>query len=81
MAGRHSSKRNQRSSKAKARRRGRGAIGLGGGAGAFLALGLGPLASAPAAHADELDAILDPIINSLASIDPTLGADATNSAE
>ena len=63
MASQHS-KRNRRSAKAKARRR---AIGLGGGAGAFLAFGLSPLASAPPAHADGLDAIVDPIINSVLS--------------
>src|ERR1700744_848932 len=77
MSGRHSSKRNQRSIRAKASRR-RRAVGLGSSAGALLAFGLGPLAAAPAANADELDAILDPIINSLASIDPTLAADATS---
>src|SRR5271155_1420857 len=76
MAGRHSAKKNHRSRSAKARRR--RAVGLGTGAGAVLAFGLSPLASAPAAHADELDVILDPIINSLASIDPTLAADATS---
>ena len=53
---------------------------MGGSAGAFLALGMGPLATAPAAHADPLDAILDPIINSLASalpsaVDPLAGLD------
>ena len=48
---------------------------MGGSAGAFLALGLSPLASAPAANADVLDAVLDPIINSLASFDPTMAAD------
>ena len=36
------------------------------------------MGNAPAANADELDMILDPIINSLASIDPTLAADATS---
>ena len=36
------------------------------------------MASAPAAHADELDAILDPIIASLSAVDPTLAADATS---
>ena len=79
MASRNSSKRNQRSSKAKARRR-RRAVGLGGSAGAFLALGLGPLATAPAAHADPFDVILDPIINSITSalpsaLDPLAGLD------
>src|ERR1700744_4747183 len=77
MAGRHNSKQNQRSSKAKARRR-RAAIGLGGGAGAFLALGLGPLANAPAAQADGLDAIFDPIVNAVtgsltSAVDPLAG--------
>ena len=51
MAGRHSSKRNQRSRNAKARRRGR-VLGAGTTAGAFLAFGMTPLATAPAAHAD-----------------------------
>src|ERR1700733_7557225 len=72
MAGSHS-KRNRRSRSRKTRR---SVIGLGGGAGAFLALGLSPLANAPAAHADVLDSILDPIINSLGSVDPTLAVDA-----
>jgi hypothetical protein len=79
VASRSSSKRNQRSSKAKARRR-RRAVGMGGSAGAFLALGLGPLATAPAAHADPFDVILDPIINSITSalpsaLDPLAGLD------
>src|ERR1700761_2550581 len=75
MSGRHSAGKNKQLKKAKSRRRIK-AIGLGGGAGAFLALGLGPLASAPAAHADDfgLDSIIDPIINSIASVDPALGA-------
>src|SRR5271168_3398716 len=77
MAGRRSAKGNLRSGKAYARRR---TIGLGGGAGAFLALGLSPLAAAPPAHADVLDTILDPIINSLGSFDPTLGADLSGLA-
>ena len=53
----------------------RRALGLGVTAGAFFAFGLSPLVTAPAANADELEVILDPIINSLAGIDPTLGAD------
>jgi endoglycosylceramidase len=53
----------------------RRAVGLSTAASAFLALGLNPLTAAPRANADELDVILDPIINSLASLDPTLGAD------
>src|SRR5580704_12865741 len=71
MAGAHS-KKNRRSGNRMARR---GLIGLGGGAGAFLALGLAPLANVPHAKADVLDAILDPLINSLGSVDPTLAVD------
>ena len=72
MAGQHS-KRNRKSNKARRR-----AIGLSSTAGAALAFGLTPWANAPAAHADELDAILDPIIASLSAVDPTLAADATS---
>jgi endoglycosylceramidase len=50
-------------------------LGLGVTAGAFFAFGMSPLVTAPTANADGLDAIIDPIINSLAAIDPTLGAD------
>src|SRR5258707_110487 len=78
MAGRHS-KKNRQSGKGKARRR---ALGLGGSAGAFLAFGLTPLASlasAPPARADGLDAIIDPILNSIlssvTSFDALLGID------
>src|ERR1700744_3224225 len=74
MAGQHSSKKN-RSGKATTRRR--RAIGMGGSTGAFLALSLGPLAHAPAAHADDfgvIDSIIDPLVNSLSSADPALGA-------
>src|SRR6202035_5331139 len=84
MAGRGSARRSQRSSKDKARRR-RRSIGLGGGAGAFLAFGVSPLASVPPAHADGLDVVIDPIINSilgsvagldaLAGVDPPAGVD------
>ena len=74
MASRHSAKKNRRSAKAKARR---AALGLGGSAGAFLAFGLGPMAAAPPAHADGLDVIIDPIINSIlgsvSSFDALLG--------
>lgn len=87
MAGRKSSKRNQRSRIATARRR--RVLGAGTTAGAFLAFGMTPLAAAPAAHADEFDVIIDPIINSilgsvpnsitgldaLLGIDPTAGSD------
>src|SRR5690349_11974225 len=57
-------------------RRGR-AIGAGTAAGAFLAFGLTPLAPAPVANADGLDVVLDPILNSLASIAPALTTDLT----
>ena len=36
-----------------------------------------PLAMTPSAHADEFELIVDPIINSISSIDPTLGTDLT----
>ena len=36
-----------------------------------------PLAMTPSAHADEFDVIIDPIINAISSIDPTLGTDLT----
>jgi endoglycosylceramidase len=50
-------------------------VGLGASAGAFFAFGMTPLVTAPPAKADGLDVILDPIINSLSAVDPTLGAD------
>ncbi|MFZ0719141.1 MAG: hypothetical protein WAN02_33820, partial [Mycobacterium sp.] len=75
MAGQHSKK--NRRDKGKARRR--ATLGLGGSAGAFLAFGLTPLASVPPAHADGLDAIIDPILNSIlssvTSFDALLGID------
>src|ERR1700728_4091385 len=77
MAGKHSGKKNRQSGKGKARRG--AALGLGGSAGAFLAFGLTPLASIPPAHADGLDAIIDPILNSVLSsvtnFDALLGID------
>src|SRR3984893_2211698 len=87
MAGRKSSKRNPRSRIATARRR--RVLGAGTTAGAVLAFGMTPLAAAPAAHADEFDVIIDPIINSilgsltdsitgldgLLGIDPSAGLD------
>ena len=54
------------------------ALGAGTAAGAFLALGMTPLASAPAANADFEDVILDPILNSLSSVDPALATDLTS---
>ena len=71
---RHSSSRRSRHTKSGHRRRNR-AIGTGSAIGAFLAFGMTPLASAPQAHADEIELILDPIISALSGIDPTLGAD------
>ena len=63
MAGHNKNKRNQRSRSAKASRR--RALGAGTTAGAFLAFGMAPLATAPAAHADVFDVIIDPIVNSI----------------
>ena len=63
-------KRNRRSRNAKALRH--VVVGSIASAGAFLPFGITPLA-----HADELDVIIEPLINSLASVDPTLGADMT----
>src|SRR6202020_519558 len=80
MAGKHSGKKNRQSGKGKARRG--AALGLGGSAGAFLAFGLTPLASIPPAHADGLDAIIDPILNSIlgsvTSFDTLLGIDPSS---
>src|SRR5271163_2471608 len=68
-------KRNRRPRNAKALRR--AVVGLIASAGAFLAFGITPLAMTPSAHADEFDVIIDPIINAISSIDPTLGTDLT----
>ncbi len=62
MAGHWDTKRNRRSRSAKARRR---VVGLSSGVGTFLALGMTSLATAPTVRADEFDAILEPIINSI----------------
>src|SRR5271155_2918724 len=75
MAGQRCPKRNRRSRNAKALRR--AVVGLIASAGAFLAFGMTPLAMTPSAHADEFDVIIDPIINSLSSVDPTLAVDMT----
>ncbi len=69
------SKRNRRLSNARALRR--AVVGLIASASAFLAFGMTPLAMTPSAHADEFELIVDPIINSISSIDPTLGTDLT----
>ena len=50
-------------------------VGAGTTVGAFLTFGATSLVSAPPAQADGLDWIIDPIINSLSSLDPALGAD------
>src|SRR5271163_2963201 len=68
-------KRNRRPRNAKALRR--AVVRLIASAGAFLAFGITPLAMTPSAHADEFDVIIDPIINAISSIDPTLGTDLT----
>ena len=80
MAGQHNNKRNQRSRNAKARRR--RVLGAGTTAGAFLAFGMTPLATAPAAHADVFDVIIDPVINSIlgsiTSLDALAGIDPSS---
>src|ERR1700677_1514885 len=51
-------------------------IGLSGATSAFVTFSLGPLLSAPLARADGFeDIILDPIISSLSSVDPSLAVD------
>ena len=64
MTGRHDSNRSRRSQSATVHRR-RRVLGWGSSAGAIVAFGIGPLAATPAAHADGLDVIFDPIINSI----------------
>ncbi|MGA8545761.1 MAG: PGRS repeat-containing protein, partial [Mycobacterium sp.] len=49
-------------------------------AGAFFAFGMSPLVTAPAAHADEFELILEPILNSLSSIDPGLATEVSTLA-
>ena len=75
MAGRHSSKRNRRSRRAKARRR--RVVGWVPARGRCWRLAWARWAVAPAAHADEFEVILDPIITALSSVDPSLGADVS----
>jgi hypothetical protein len=65
MAGQRATKRNRQSRNT--RRGRRRVVGLGASAGAFVAFGLTPLTTAPTAHADEFDAILDPILTTLIS--------------
>src|ERR1700722_9234139 len=77
MTGRHVGKRNGQSRSVRARRC--RLAGLVGSAGAFLAVGLGPSGMGRAADADGLDGIVDPVISSLSSVDPLLGADVSTS--
>src|ERR1700738_4685432 len=75
----HASKRNRRSRGGKVQRR--RVIGPVAAVGAFLATAMTPLATAPAAHADAVDSIIDPITNSIAGslsglIDPLAGLGA-----
>ena len=74
MSARRSIQVTRHARKARARRRS-GVLGIGATASACLAFGLAPLATAPAANADEFDLIVEPILNSLSSIDPALGND------
>ncbi|MEO8813953.1 MAG: hypothetical protein ABI307_15505, partial [Mycobacterium sp.] len=69
--------RNHRSRNGKAYRR--RVAGLGTVVGAFLAFGMAPLATAPAANADELglDGIIDQLSGSVSGVDPGLDADPT----
>jgi endoglycosylceramidase len=53
-------------------------VGAGTAAGVFLAFGMTSLAPAPVANADGLELILDPILNSLSSVDPALATDLTS---
>jgi hypothetical protein len=46
--------------------------------GAFVTFSVGPLLNTPLAKADGLDAIVDPIINALACVDPMLAVDVTS---
>src|ERR1700723_4339295 len=83
MASQHNNKRNQRSRNAKASRR--RVLGASTTAGAFLAFGMAPLATAPAAHADVFDVIIDPIINSIlssvTSLDALAGIDPSSALD
>src|ERR1700684_1059430 len=75
MVHRASSQRDRLSHKAFERGVGR-VIGLSGGTSGFVTFSLGPLLSAPLARADGFeDIILDPIISSLSSVDPSLAVD------
>ena len=79
------SKRNRRPRKEKARRH-RRVAGLVTAAGAFLGAAMTPLVTAPVAHADEFDLVIDPIINSIAGslaslVDQLAGLDSVPGAD
>ena len=76
MADRHGSKHNPHSRKAMTHRR-RRAVGVTGAVSAFLALWLAPLANAPKASADGLDAVFDQVVNAITG---SLGDVAAGSA-
>src|ERR1700761_831247 len=71
----HSGKRDRGSHTAKGRRRG-WVVGPVAAAGTVVAFGMSPLSTAPPAHADGLDAIIDSIAGSIAGlVDPSAGLD------
>ncbi len=86
MAHQYGSRRNCATHRARGQRRGR-VVGLGAVVGAVLAFGVGPLGAAPAARADVLDVVIDPILQPVqqaltgvtdvvSAIDPTTAMDA-----
>src|ERR1700760_1139491 len=56
-------------------------IGWGSSAGAALTFTIGPLAAIPAAHADGLDVIVDPIINAVTGVDVLASLDSAASVD
>ncbi|MFZ0718354.1 MAG: hypothetical protein WAN02_29735, partial [Mycobacterium sp.] len=79
------SKRDRRPRKVKARRH-RRAAGLATAAAAILGAAMTPLASAPVAHADGFDIVIDPIVNSIANslaslLEPLAGLDSVSAAD
>jgi len=78
-------KREIRPRQVKARRH-RRVAGLATAAGAFLGAAMTPLASAPVAHADGFDVVIDPIVNSTANsltslLEPLAGLDSVSAAD
>ena len=86
MADRRGGKHNPHSRKAMTHRR-RRSVGVTGAISAFLALGLVPLANAPKASADGLDAVFDQVVNAVtgslsdAAAVPELGSLGLGAAE